>query len=134
MSTAEATQNKRILEHAYARASQGDGSALLAALADNAEWTIIGTTALSGVYRGKKEIVERLFGNLRTRLVGPVVFAPQRFIAEGDVVVMQARGQATAKSGKPYNNVYCIVARFENGRIVEMTDYIDTELITSALD
>lgn len=124
---------KRILEHAYASASLGDGGPLFAALADDAQWTIIGTTALSGVFRGKKEIAERLFGNLRARLAGPVKFTPERFVAEGDVVVMQARGQATSKTGKPYNNVYCIVARFDDGKIVEMIDYIDTELITSAL-
>ena len=64
---------------------------------------------------------------------GPIVFQPDRFIAEGEYVVMQAKGRATARSGKPYNNTYCIVARIEGGKITEMIDYVDTELITSAL-
>ena len=46
---------------------------------------------------------------------------------------MQARGQATAVTGLPYDNTYCIVARIVNGQIREMTDYIDTELVTRAL-
>ena len=36
-------------------------------------------------------------------------------------------------TGLPYNNTYCIVARFVDGKIVEMTDYVDTELISTAL-
>ena len=130
MSTEE---NKRILERAYAEVSNGNGAFLLEHLADDVTWTIIGSTLLSGIYRGKNEVVNKLFVGLRARLQGPVVFAPERFIAEGDFVVMQAHGRATAKGGKPYNNVYCIVAGFENGKIKTMIDYIDTELITAAL-
>jgi uncharacterized protein len=127
-------ENKQVLAHAYGELSKGNPGALLDALADDVEWTIIGTTALSGVCRGKAEVLEKLFGGLRARLApGPIVFTPERFIAEGAHVVMQAKGKATAKSGKPYNNTYCIVARIEAGKIKEMIDYIDTELITSAL-
>jgi len=71
---------------------------------------------------------------IRARLAdGPIVFRPDRFIAEGEYVVMQAKGRATALSGKPYNNTYCIVCRIVDGKVKEMVDYIDTELITSAL-
>ena len=79
-------------------------------------------------------MIEKILKALRARLGdGPVVFSFERFIAEGEYVVMQARGQATAKSGKPYHNTYCIVCRVVEGQVKEMTDYIDTELITSAL-
>ena len=129
-----AVENRRLLEHAYAEASKGNGGALLDALADDVVWTIIGTTVLSGVYRGKAEVMAKLFGGLRARLApGPIVFTPECFIAAGAYVLMQAKGKATAKSGKPYYNTYCIVARIEDGKIREMIDYIDTELITSAL-
>jgi ketosteroid isomerase-like protein len=46
---------------------------------------------------------------------------------------MQAQGRATAKSGGPYNNPYCIVCRIVDGKIKKMTDYVDTEVITSTL-
>jgi uncharacterized protein len=96
-------------------------------------WTIIGTTPLSGTFEGKDQVLRELLGPLRARLTGPVSFTLDRFIAEDDHVVMLARGDATAVTGRPYRNVYCIVARFDAGRIVELTDYVDTELITSAL-
>jgi hypothetical protein len=45
---------------------------------------------------------------------------------------MQARGKATTKSGKSYNNTYCQVFRIVNGKVQEVTEYLDTELVTSA--
>jgi len=128
------TANKQLLRHVYAEISKGNVQPLLDSLADDVEWTIIGSTALSGTSRGKQEVIDKLLKPVRARLAdGPIVFQPERFIAEGEYVVMQAEGRATALSGKPYNNTYCIVCRIVDGKVKEMVDYIDTELITSAL-
>ncbi len=128
------TATKQLLRHVYAEISKGNVQPLLDSLADDVEWTIIGTTALSGTSRGKQEVIDKLLKPLRARLAdGPIVFQPERFIAEGEYVVMQAEGRATALNGKPYNNTYCIVCRIVDGKVKEMVDYIDTELITSAL-
>jgi ketosteroid isomerase-like protein len=128
------TANKQLLRHVYAEISKGNVQPLLDSLADDVEWTIIGSTALSGTSRGKQEVIDKLLKPIRARLAdGPIVFQPERFIAEGEYVVMQAHGRATALSGKPYNNTYCIVCRIVDGKVKEMVDYIDTELITSAL-
>ena len=130
---ARAAANKALLRHAYEEISKGNPAVLMDSLADDIKWTIIGTTALSGTFNGKQEIADKLAIPLRARLDGPIVFMLDDFIAEGDQVVMRARGRATSKSGKPYNNSYCIVARIVDGRIREMTDYVDTALIDSAL-
>jgi uncharacterized protein len=125
--------SKQVLEHAYREASQGNLQPLLDALADDVQWTIIGSTELSGVYRGKREVTDGLLARLRARLATPVSFTFERFLADGEYVVMQARGRATAVTGLAYDNTYCIVARIVDGQIREMTDYVDTELITRAL-
>ena len=126
--------NKQLLRHVYAEISKGNVQPLLDSLADDVEWTIIGSTALSGTSHGKQELIDKLLKPIRARLAdGPIVFQPERFIAEGEYVVMQAQGRATALSGKPYNNTYCIVCRIVDGKVKQMVDYIDTELITSAL-
>jgi len=128
------TTNKQLLRHVYAEISKGNVQPLLDSLADDVQWTIIGSTALSGTSRGRQEVIDKLLKPIRARLAdGPIVFQPERFIAEGEYVVMQAKGRATALSGKPYNNTYCIVCRIVDGKVKEMVDYIDTELITSAL-
>jgi hypothetical protein len=60
--------------------------------------------------------------------------ARQPGLPEHAQVVRQRRhGQATAITGLAYDNTYCIVARIVDGQIREMTDYVDTELITRAL-
>ena len=128
------TSNKQLLRHVYAEISKGNVQPLLDSLADDIEWTIIGSTVLSGTSRGKQEVIDKLLKPIRARLAdGPIVFQPERFIAEGEYVVMQAHGRATALSGKPYNNTYCIVCRIVDGKLKEMIDYVDTELITTAL-
>ena len=128
------TANKQLLRHVYAEISKGNVQPLLDSLADDVEWTIIGSTVLSGTSLGKQEVIDKLLKPISARLAdGPIVFQPERFIAEGEYVVMQAEGRATALSGKPYNNTYCIVCRIVDGKVNEMVDYIDTELITSAL-
>jgi uncharacterized protein len=56
-----------------------------------------------------------------------------RFIAEDDYVVVECRGRVTTKSGAPYNNTYCWICRFADGKLQELTEYLDTELVTAAL-
>jgi ketosteroid isomerase-like protein len=130
----DTTANKQLLQDIYAQISRGNLQPLLDSMADDIQWTIIGSTAVSGTSRGKQEVIDKLLKPVRARLAdGPIVFQPERFIAEGEYVVMQAKGRATARSGKPYNNTYCIVCRIVDGKVKEMIDYVDTELITSAL-
>ena len=130
----DTTANKQLLQDIYAQISRGNLQPLLDSMADDIQWTIIGSTAVSGTSRGKQEVIDQLLRPIRARLTdGPIVFQPERFIAEGEFVVMQAKGRATALSGKPYNNTYCIVCRIVDGKVKEMIDYVDTELITSAL-
>ena len=73
------------------------------------------------------------WAELRARLADRYRASAQRIIADGDYVVVQARGEATTKDGSPYNNEYCFVYRMENGKIREVTEYLDTELVTQAL-
>ena len=51
-------------------------------------------------------------------------------IAEGDYVVVQLRGESSSLNGQPYNNRYCMVFRFAGSQIQEITEYLDTELMT----
>jgi hypothetical protein len=48
-------------------------------------------------------------------------------------VVVEGRGQVTTKTGKPYDNSYCWIYRLADGKIKEITEYLDTELVTAAL-
>jgi uncharacterized protein len=127
------SMSKQLLQRVYTEVSRGNPQPLIDSLAEDVQWTIIGSTPLSRTYHGKHEVLNGLLAGIRARLAGALVFSFQRFIAEGEYVVMQATGTATAISGRPYNNTYCVVARIVDGKIHEMTDYADTELVTTAL-
>ena len=47
------------------------------------------------------------------------------------VVQTLGKGRRT-KTGNDYNNTYCIVYRLSDGKVKEVTEYCDTELITAA--
>jgi ketosteroid isomerase-like protein len=107
--------------------------AILATMTDDVRWTLIGTTKFSGTLNGKNEIVEKLFKPIFAQLEAPGSNVVDNIIAEGDYVVVQQRGTGRrTKTGKDYNNTYCIVYKVGDGKIKEITEYCDTELVTSA--
>ena len=127
-----AAENKKLIQDMFAELSKGNAPAFLNALADNVRFTIIGTTKYSGTCNGKQELISKVLQPLTAQLEGGLTITPENFIADGDFVAMQARGKSTTKSGKSYNNTYCQVFRIANGKVQEVTEYLDTELVTSA--
>jgi ketosteroid isomerase-like protein len=57
-----------------------------------------------------------------------------RIVADDDVVVVEARGRVTTKTGKPYDQTYCYVLRLAEGHVRELTEYLDTELVNRVLE
>jgi ketosteroid isomerase-like protein len=128
-----ASSNKRALQVAFAALANGDGKPFLDLWADDFSWTIIGTTKWSKTFHGKesvrRDLIAPLFSNFATQYTNTA----SRFIAEGDFVVVECRGEVKTKAGQPYNNTYCYVCRMVNGQIKELTEYSDTELISKVL-
>jgi ketosteroid isomerase-like protein len=125
--------NKQLLRHIYDELSRGNGKPFTDALADDAVWTITGSSAWSRSYRGKQAIRDELLTPLFAQFAGQYTNSAQRIIAEDDLVVVECRGQVTTKSGNPYNNSYCYIYRVEGGKIRELTEYLDTALLAKAL-
>jgi ketosteroid isomerase-like protein len=127
-----AAENKQFISKMFAELSKGNGDAFLNALADDVSFTIIGSTKYSGTFKGKQELINKLLAPLNAQVEGGMTITPDNLIADGDFVAMQARGKALSKNGRRYDNTYCHVFRFANGKVQEVTEYLDTELITSA--
>ena len=53
-------------------------------------------------------------------------------IADGDYVVVENTGKATTKKGKPYNQPHFDIYRFKDGKIQEVTTYLDTAVSNEA--
>lgn len=56
------------------------------------------------------------------------VISIRNVIAAGSCVVVESTGQATAKTGRPYNQACCDIFRFMGDQIQEITTYLDTAL------
>ncbi|HET9839468.1 MAG TPA: nuclear transport factor 2 family protein [Candidatus Angelobacter sp.] len=127
------TENKQIVQSIFTELAQGNSRLLVEAMADDFCWTVTGSNQWSRQYQGKAVVLKDLLGQLSARIEGRVRVVAQRFIAEGDFVVVEARGNNITKDGRPYNNAYCFVIRLADGKLREMTEYMDTELVTAVL-
>jgi uncharacterized protein len=130
MTTAE---NKRLMEGIFEQLAQGNGKPFVEALAEDVRWTIIGGTAWSRTWEGFEAVRSRLLDPLFAQFETTYRARAIRAIAEGDLVVIESRGDVITTSGKPYRNTYCNIYRLKGGEVVEITEYCDTQLLTQVL-
>jgi uncharacterized protein len=125
-----ATDNKRLMQDIFSELSRGNIEPFFEAMADDMRWTWMGTGRWSHTFEGKESVVNGLFGAVRETLSESFDVIPHHFIAEGDHVVVEHSGRNTTPDGRPYDNRYCWVCRFADGRLREVREYMDTELVT----
>ena len=128
-----AAENKQLMQNIFSELSKGNGKPFVESLANDFCWTITGSTKWSRTYRGKQEVIAELLRPLFAQFADQYTNTAHRFIAEDDYVVVECRGRVTTKSGAPYNNMYCWVCRVAGGKLQELTEYMDTELVSAAL-
>jgi len=133
-----AADNKKLVQEIFAIAGDPDPavrekSLLVANLADDAIWTVTGQYSWSRTFTGKQSIMNDLHGHVRSRLVERGRTFAHRFIADGDIVAVEAKGNNLTKDGQRYDNDYCLVFRFDGGRIKEIREYCDSVLTEKAL-
>ncbi|HLJ70775.1 MAG TPA: nuclear transport factor 2 family protein [Roseiarcus sp.] len=128
-----AAENKALIEDIMAARSRGDHAPFRAAMAEDFVWRIIGSTAWSGEYVGKEDVRERLLKPLHAQFAAPTRITPTRILADGDFVVLQCEGDATTRAGERYANTYCLVIRMQDGKMRELTEYMDTALVERVL-
>ena len=126
-----AEMNKRIIQKFYDSGNQGDMETCFGLIADDIKWTNMGDTSLSGTYTGKAELMESLLGPLFGQLKQGIHMEVHRLVAEGDYVVAHTSGTAETLDGRPYNNSYCWIIKIEGGKLAEVTEFLDTELVTT---
>ena len=127
-------ENRRLMQQIFAELAQGNSPALVEALADDVAWHVTGTTKFSQTYQGKPALIKELVGPLFAQFADQFTWTADRIIADGDYVVVECRGKVNLKSGRPYNNRYCLVCRLEDGKIKELTEYMDTQLVATTFE
>jgi uncharacterized protein len=133
-----AEANKKLIQDIFAAAGNPDPTArdralFVASLADDVTWVVTGQYSWSRTFTGKASILNDLHGHVRSLLVDPARTIAERFIADGDIVLVEARGNNLTRTGVRYDNEYCLVFRLANGKIREVREYCDSVLTEKAL-
>jgi ketosteroid isomerase-like protein len=133
-----AAANKQLMQEIFASAGNPDPAArdrglFVASVADDAKWVVTGQYSRSRTFTGKESILNDLHGHVRSLLAERARTIAHRFIADGDCVVVEARGDNVTRTGVRYDNDYCLVFRLENGKIKEVREYCDSVLTERAL-
>lgn len=123
--------NKRLMQDIFSELAKGNDQPLVEALADDIQWTWMGTVSWTRTFTGKESVVNELLRPAKAMTTGESTVVVHRFIGEGDFVVVEFQGQNTLLDGRAYNNTYCWVCRFAGSKLRELHEYMDTELITA---
>jgi ketosteroid isomerase-like protein len=108
---------------------KGEGSAFFQHVAENVDWTVMGTHPLAGHYLRKAAFIEGTFAKLGQVLPHGAQLHTENVIAEGDQAVVELHSLATAMNGMRFDNHYCWVVSFRDGLIVRVRAYLDSALV-----
>ena len=125
--------NRALITRAFEGLRNGDPSNFIPLFDEDIEWRVMGSSAWSKHAKGLPNVERNLVGPLFERFAGPYLNIPELILADGDHVVVLAKGDATTHEGAHYNNDYCFVFRMSGGKIVGVREYMDTILADAAL-
>jgi len=108
----------------------GDGAAFFQHVADNVDWTVLGTHPLAGHYRGKQAFIEGTFAKLNQVLSRGAELYVDHLLVKDDDATVELKSLAKAKNGMQFDNRYCWVVHFEGDVIVEVRAYLDSAMVT----
>ncbi len=123
--------NKAVVSAFLDAMNRGDTAALLDAYSeDGGVWTM-GNTLISGKY-SKAQIGEFADGIYEAFPQG-LSFKVTGMVAEGDKVAVEAESDGMHASGTHYHNYYHFLFTLRDGKVVQLKEYMDTELATDVL-
>ena len=125
-----ADQNKQITKKFFEALSTGSDKYLDFYTDDSIIWTA-GNNAIGGT-RTKEEVVS-FAQNILAAFPTGIKFNIKGITAEGDRVAVEIDGEAVHASGETYNNQYHFLLIIKDGKILELKEYMDTQLAAKIL-
>ena len=113
---------------------KGDGAAFFEHVADDVDWTVMGTHPLAGRYRNKKDFIAGTFAKLAQVLPQGAQLHVEHLLVKDDEAVVELHSLATAKNGMRFDNRYCWVVYFQDGVIVRVRAYLDSAMVAQLFD
>src|SRR5580704_5529772 len=108
----------------------GSGEAFFAHVADDVDWTVMGTHPLAGHYLSKQAFREGTFAKLGIVLPKGAQLHVEHVLVDGNEAAVELHSLATAKDGMRFDNRYCWIVSFEDELIVRVRAYLDSALVT----
>jgi uncharacterized protein len=125
--------NKQTISDIYDALAKGDNSVFAAACHPDYVWRFPGHYSWAKRFEGqdaiRRELIAPLYALFATQYTAQAI----NIMGEGDCVVAEVRGEVMTKAGQRYNNEYCFVFKFSGGKIIEVVEYCDTDLIERVL-
>ena len=112
----------------------GDGAAFFAHVADDVDWTVMGTHPLAGNYLSKAGFIAGTFAKLGQVLPQGAQLHVEHLIVKGDEAVVELHSLATATNGMRFDNRYCWVVLFEGEKIVRVRAYLDSAMVAQLFE
>jgi uncharacterized protein len=128
-----AADNKKLVQQVFADSANRSGTTFADNLAEDASWVVTGQYSWSHEFRGREAIQNGLMGHFRSFFAERPRTLAFNFIADGDYVAVEARGDNVTKTGQRYDNHYCLVFKIENGKIKQIKEYCDSTLVERVL-
>ena len=128
-----AEKNKQLMQTIFAEIATGSGALFAATLADNVVMRVTGQYSWSRTFTGKDAVMRDLYAYVRSLVERGSRTIPLNIFADGDHVIVEARGAMMTRTGQKYDNEYCLIYRFAGGKIVEMREYCDSVLCEERL-
>ena len=127
------TSNRSIVEAVFSALAQGERQPFADAMADDFSWTIAGGGPWARTRRGKGDVRRGLMAPLFAQFAGIYRNRAARIVCDGDVIVVECRGEVATKAGQRYDNQYCYVIEMREGKMIALTEYMDTALAEAVL-
>ncbi|KAI9744331.1 MAG: hypothetical protein M1818_002483 [Claussenomyces sp. TS43310] len=127
--------SKAHIRDVFAHLTRAEAQEFYKHVADDVDWTVMGTHALSGHYTDKKSFLEKSVARVSAVLEGPLRLRVRNVIG-GEVeewAVVEMTADATCKNGLRYDNTYSWSTRWKDGKIVQVRAYLDGILLDRAL-
>jgi uncharacterized protein len=119
-------QNKKVVEEFLATFSAGDIDGVVAGLADDATWWVLGSMdGFSGTYSAEE--MAKMLPNFKSIYkAGALRLTPLTMIAEDNRVAVEAEGYAELTNGRIYSSKYHFLFEVEGDKVTRVKEYLDT--------
>jgi uncharacterized protein len=107
----------------------GDGADFFEHVADDVDWTVMGTHPLAGHYRTKTAFLAGTFNKLAKVLPEGAELTVEHLMVKDDEAVVELNSGAIAKNGMRFDNRYCWVVYFRDNVIVRVRAYLDSVMV-----